>query len=266
MKKKTTKTKKSKGDKPIIFISCADEDIEYGKKIKSILIQCYEDEVKIFLYKGIKGGDYWYPEIIKNLKKSSVSIILCSPTSVKKPWINFEAGFCNGVKIKCVPLLFNGCTSENLPGCLKSMQAKSTQSSDELRDGFYSVQKSVKRSGIPNIEEIRDYFSTISLPMEESEKIKNDSPKKTNCNWKERYALFKTYNENFVYALKKSDSNGEPSHILCTTCFNDNKKSIMQPNQQKKGSDEYICLICKTVIDLGQFIDYYEELTPPGSR
>lgn len=44
-----------------------------------------------------------------------------------------------------------------------------------------------------------------------------------------RYAMVKTELGSLVYSLKTDEARGEPPHDLCTTCFEDEVKSVLQP-------------------------------------
>ena len=49
----------------------------------------------------------------------------------------------------------------------------------------------------------------------------------------------------FVYALKKSEPPVEPTHWLCSNCYEDKKKSILQ-FAPKSGLNRWACPRCKT--------------------
>jgi hypothetical protein len=52
---------------------------------------------------------------------------------------------------------------------------------------------------------------------------------------KERYILTDLGGRHFAYALKDSMANGEPLHHLCTQCYSDNIKSILQTEDRQPG-------------------------------
>jgi len=55
-----------------------------------------------------------------------------------------------------------------------------------------------------------------------------------------------------VYALKESQSNSEAAHYLCTRCFDDSQRSILQPVMDKNvGSVLMRCSRCKTDVNTG---------------
>ena len=50
----------------------------------------------------------------------------------------------------------------------------------------------------------------------------------------------------FVYESKKDEKSTEPKHQLCTNCFSDHKKSILQGLKGMKGLEGYYCPKCET--------------------
>ena len=60
----------------------------------------------------------------------------------------------------------------------------------------------------------------------------------------ERYSLYAFPGTgSLVYALKEGMENGEPVHYLCASCYDQSKKSTLQP-----GNRSLRCPLCKNVI------------------
>jgi predicted enzyme involved in methoxymalonyl-ACP biosynthesis len=67
-------------------------------------------------------------------------------------------------------------------------------------------------------------------------------------NWNataEQYTLTEIALGVFVYTNKKNDEGGEPSHWLCTNCYQDKKKSIIQRESSISSRAFYVCPNCK---------------------
>ena len=54
-----------------------------------------------------------------------------------------------------------------------------------------------------------------------------------------------------TYALKKSHSNGEQPHLVCSSCFHNEEKVILNPVKNKTGWIQMVCPKCKSVMDTG---------------
>lgn len=69
---------------------------------------------------------------------------------------------------------------------------------------------------------------------------------------KNRYKLIKVWNSGSVaYALKESMKESEPPHLICTKCYEDGRKSILNPLKTPDGSFVYSCPVCKSQIPTG---------------
>ena len=64
---------------------------------------------------SISAGEEWLQSVAKALRECAVVVILCSPESVKRPWINFEAGAAWMRDIPLVPVCHLGLLPRDLP-------------------------------------------------------------------------------------------------------------------------------------------------------
>ncbi len=62
---------------------------------------------------------------------------------------------------------------------------------------------------------------------------------------KQRYKLITPFQGCVVYALQRSMSNGEAPHYICTNCYEDGKRSILQNAHPKEGWTVFACPLCK---------------------
>lgn len=69
---------------------------------------------------------------------------------------------------------------------------------------------------------------------------------------KERYQLEKIWENGAVaYALKKSMSGAEPPHWICTKCYEDGFRGILNPRRSKEGYGLLECPNCNSEIHNG---------------
>jgi len=95
---------------------------------------------------------------------------------------------------------------------------------------------------------------TLSMQAEYSDllKVKDKLEKELmECkDWektKEQYELKEVESGVFVYSCKQGDNLPEPEHWLCTNCYKDKKKSILQ-HDCFKAIGRYFCPECKAII------------------
>lgn len=69
---------------------------------------------------------------------------------------------------------------------------------------------------------------------------------------KQRYKLASPWESGGVaYALRESMASGEPPHLICTKCYEDGRKSILNPLRLESGFGAFSCPICKSQIPTG---------------
>lgn len=60
---------------------------------------------------------------------------------------------------------------------------------------------------------------------------------------KPRYALREAENGLFIYSLKRAAANGEPPHWICTHCYEQGRKSVLQSSPVAKQGMGRVCEI-----------------------
>lgn len=70
---------------------------------------------------------------------------------------------------------------------------------------------------------------------------------------KQRYKLEELPPGVFVYALKPETAAGEPIHRICQTCYQRDKKSILQADEPGCGQQVLTCHECGTKLTTGYF-------------
>ena len=122
--------------KPLVFISHINEEKEIAKALKELVESTFLGMIDVFVSSdptSIRLGRKWLDEITHALKTCSVEIILASPESVKRPWVNFEGGSGWVRDIPVIPLCHSGMVPTKLPAPLASLQAATATEEAELR-------------------------------------------------------------------------------------------------------------------------------------
>jgi hypothetical protein len=108
------------------------------------------DKISVFVSSDIRDltpGNRWLTTIEEELKECTVLIVICSQSSLTRPWINFEAG-CGWVKgIPLIPLCHSGQKKDQLP--FPFIQYQGIQLEDE-------------NSGLLLAQTLSKYFKSIS--------------------------------------------------------------------------------------------------------
>ncbi len=112
--------------KPLVFISHISEEKEIAVALKNLVESSFLDMIDVFVSSdptSLKMGRQWLNEIEQALRVCAIEIILASPESVKRPWINFEggSGWIRGIHV--IPLCHSGMTPGKLPQPLAALQS-----------------------------------------------------------------------------------------------------------------------------------------------
>lgn len=76
-----------------VFISWGGEKAKkYAKFLEDLLNQVFGKKAETFYSGSIESGTVWLSRINSALEESKVGIIILTKESVKRPWVNFEAG------------------------------------------------------------------------------------------------------------------------------------------------------------------------------
>lgn len=123
--------------KPLIFISHIHEHRRLGTAIKNEIGSLLLSGVDFFVSSdrvSIVGGDRWLDQVETALNNAVIALVVCSPDSVHRPWVNFEAGGAWMAKKRVVPLCCGGLRPDELPQPLASRQAYDITLQEDLRD------------------------------------------------------------------------------------------------------------------------------------
>jgi hypothetical protein len=135
-----------------IFISFIHEEEEYATCVQRFLEETLGGDFKPFLSSDkwqVHAGELWLDRIVSELREAKVVISMLSPESVKRPWINFEAGAAfMSATCTLIPVCFNGLTKDGLPKPYSSIQAVDL-STGNVDDQYYLVQSVAHYLGLP---------------------------------------------------------------------------------------------------------------------
>ncbi len=151
-----------------IFISHISEEQPLAFVIKGWLDSAFLGKLDVFVSSDpddIPAGTKWLNKISDSMNCSDLLIILYSPQSTLRPWINFEAG-CGWIKnIPIIPICHSGLKVSQLESPISSFQGLDIESNDFTKNFFDAVTKLAKFKQAPRVsneEFIREIKSAIS--------------------------------------------------------------------------------------------------------
>lgn len=141
-------------DKPVVFISHITEEREMALEFKKLISDSFLNVFEVFVSSddgSVSGGSKWMNEISKALEKSELELILCSPMSIKRPWINFEAGAGWVKNIPVIPVCHSGIEPSKLPIPLTLLEGGVITKKDCYEKIFNALARVIDAK-IPNVE------------------------------------------------------------------------------------------------------------------
>lgn len=128
--------------KHVVFISHITEERQIAHALKNFIERKFLNSLNVFVSsheESIKLGDDWLSNIKQSMTDCSLLIILCSPVSIARPWINFEAGagWVRGIPV--IPLCYSGLSPSALPVPLNSFQGGLLNRKDDIRKLFSRI-------------------------------------------------------------------------------------------------------------------------------
>lgn len=116
-----------------IFISHIVEEGDLALILKAAIQRDFLNLIKVFVSSdrdSVLAGQNWLTSVDDALTTANIEIILCSSISVRRPWINFEAGAGWMRRIPVIPFCHSGMKADQLPmplAVLNSVQANDTE-------------------------------------------------------------------------------------------------------------------------------------------
>jgi hypothetical protein len=129
-----------------IFISHIHDEKPIAENIKKIIDAGFMYQIQVFFSSedgAIRGGEQWLNKVKKEIKESELILVLCSPASIIKQWINFEIG-CGWINendddVRIIPIVHSGLTYENLPIYLKNKQVYKIDDNNFIENLFLEI-------------------------------------------------------------------------------------------------------------------------------
>lgn len=118
---------------PDIFVSHIHEEEAVAEALVRFIRNVLGASTQVFISSDswqIYAGEIWLERIRTELESSKVVILLLSPESVKRPWVNFEAGGAWLTNKVIIPVCFGGLDISSLPKPYSNIQALNLEGDD----------------------------------------------------------------------------------------------------------------------------------------
>jgi hypothetical protein len=125
-----------------VFLSHVSDERTVAAALKARLVEDFLGLLDVFVSsdgESIAAGEQWLASVEQALSECDLLITLCSPHSIRRPWINFEAGAAWMRKIPVMPACHAGLAPSDLPMPLSLRQGVSLAEAEGLRRLYAQV-------------------------------------------------------------------------------------------------------------------------------
>jgi len=138
-----------------LFISHIHEEAPFALVLKTWLESSFSGHCDVFVSSDlddIPPGAKWFEDMDLALRDSRILLVLCSPSSLCRPWVNFETG-CAWMKgSSIIPLCHSGQNVFDLPMPFSRFQALRVEDSDFCGNLITSIAKGLSLGKVPRID------------------------------------------------------------------------------------------------------------------
>jgi hypothetical protein len=106
-----------------IFLSHVSDEAAEARALKNVLESAIPGCDVFVSASDIHIGDSWLREIDEALSDAIAIVALCSPASVRRPWLNFESGSGWTRRLRVIPACHKGLRKDRLPDPMRIFQA-----------------------------------------------------------------------------------------------------------------------------------------------
>lgn len=118
-----------------IFVSHISEEAPLALILKRNVGKHFLGIIDVFVSSdaaSVAVGDNWLKSIEAALDRATILVVLCSHVSIKRPWVNFEAGAAWTKRIPIIPLCHSGLVPGDLPMPLAVLQGVTAAEPDTI--------------------------------------------------------------------------------------------------------------------------------------
>jgi hypothetical protein len=139
-----------------VFISHISEEAPLAHVLKEWMESSFLGQAEVFVSSDIRdlpAGKKWLDEIDTALQGAQLFLVLCSPHSLPRPWINFETGCAWIKRIPILPLCHSGQVKGNLPSPISEFQALEVEDPSFIGKFLHSVAQHLSIGKFPRIDQ-----------------------------------------------------------------------------------------------------------------
>ncbi len=202
--------------KLLVFVSHIKPERIIADSFRKLIESKFMGLIEVFVSsdpESIAMGGRWLEEITQGLKTCIVEVVLASPLSVRRPWINFEAGAGWVRDIPVIPVCHSGMTPDFPPPPLSSLQAALATDQEQM-ERVLAVLANKLGCNRPQDEDCSDFIECVKQFEAESQQL---SSARSDALLAESEGLAPHATATLIAAAECSQAPGDhvwPSHVI----------------------------------------------------
>ena len=138
-----------------IFISHISEETSITEILKDWIESTFLGQCEVFSSsdKADLSGNKWISETDQALDSAMAFLVLFSPTSVKRPWVNVQTGWGWIKGLPIIPICHSGLKKDDLPRRISTFQALEINSDGFVSELFTTLAKHLGFAKFPRIDQ-----------------------------------------------------------------------------------------------------------------
>ena len=135
-----------------LFISHIHEERGIAEAIRDQLRSCFAALVDVFLAQDIPFGKKWLKAVGDELAKCDMVLVLFSKHSVRRPWVNIEAGSGVMADKTVIPICHSGFTAGDLPSIYSGLNSMDLLSGQDVRGLLLQIAEGTPAKFIEDVD------------------------------------------------------------------------------------------------------------------
>lgn len=159
-----------------VFISHLGDEADLAETVEFHLNKAFNGKVDVFLAESMPAGKPWPDTLRRSLDDAAALIVLCSPRSILRPWVNIEVGVAWYKKTPIMPVCHSGLKPDALAAPLAQFSALTLDrgTPDAMKESCVQLVRAVQTAtGAPSI--IDSYLRAVETATRERS-VKTPAP------------------------------------------------------------------------------------------
>ena len=157
-----------------IFVSHISEEAEIAALLQEAIERDFLGLVKLFASSdigSIVAGDDWLAAVQQAMDEAAAVIVLCSHSSVQRPWVQFELGAAWSKQLPIIPVCHSGMDAAELPMPLSRKEAVELSDPEGIERLYQAVAALIQLERVPapgELSELQQHIAQLAQRFQQT--------------------------------------------------------------------------------------------------